>query len=343
MTDTTAARRALLNLLLDRVDRDALLEPEKPLLRCLVAAEQGAADALDRPTTPDDDARPWIADAFGLDIESSWGVIADAARSHLHHLAAANDAIARVRELAERWAYVPGLKGSPRTSLLRALDGPSPTPDDTPTTRCGCGLISCERAAALATTPPTPDDASDVEIVAANDIPTDWARGTEPRCPARYTGPPPGIDPQWGARSDYRCDLRLHARGTDHAVQLGSGPFAWTDDIAVWPTPVPPALMPDDSRPCPTQFTDADCAGTWQHPGDCTTNADDIPSTQETNAPPPQCPAQYTGYPDRHNHCQLRQGHVGDHIENIDPTLAVRWPESTAVYPVDDAPSEPQP
>lgn len=114
------------------------------------------------------------------------------------------------------------------TRWLTALDGPSPTPDDAPMTRCGCGLISCERAAALAT--------SDVEIVNANDIPTDWARDTEPRCPARYTGPPPGVDIKWGARSDYRCDLRVHSRGTDHAARLGSEPFAWTDDIAVWPT-----------------------------------------------------------------------------------------------------------
>lgn len=97
MTDSTAARRALLRILLDRVDRDALLPAEVPLLRACVAAEEHAADT---------------------------------ARFVTVQARADQATIARVHELAERWRYVPGLKDAPRSSLLRALDGPSPTPDD---------------------------------------------------------------------------------------------------------------------------------------------------------------------------------------------------------------------
>jgi hypothetical protein len=107
MTDTTAARRQLLGILLDRVDRGALLPSERPLLRACVVAEQAVADA--RESTME--------------------------RSYVDRAEQAETTVARVRELAERWGYVPGLKDSPRASLLRALDGPSPTADDIPT---GC-------------------------------------------------------------------------------------------------------------------------------------------------------------------------------------------------------------
>lgn len=39
-------------------------------------------------------------------------------------------------------------------------------------------------------------------------------------------------------------------------------------------------------HPCPTRFREGECAGTVGHAGECTVNADDIPSEQERPAPP---------------------------------------------------------
>jgi hypothetical protein len=187
MTDTTAARRQLLDILLTRAERGALLPAEVWLLRPLVTAEQAAADA--RPTT---DGRRYWRGSDGDDIADAYMT--------------AQAAIARVRALAERWRYVPGLKDSPRTSMLRALDGPSPTPDDTPTP----GLLGTV---------------------------TDWAASVDERCPAHYTGPSPHLTQPADELVDYRCDRRGHGLNTDHAArQDGDVVFCWTDAIAIYPT-----------------------------------------------------------------------------------------------------------
>lgn len=50
------------------------------------ALDSGSEPATGTVHEPDDDARSWIAEALGLDIETSWGVIADAARTMRHEL-----------------------------------------------------------------------------------------------------------------------------------------------------------------------------------------------------------------------------------------------------------------
>lgn len=205
--DTLTARRELLAVLLSRAERGALLEAERPLLRLLVGAEVMTADRAD-----------------GWETRC---IAADQARAGAVRRARdAEAAVTRVRELhrkannGETCVYCAGMQrlGYDTTwpcDTVAALDGPSATRDEDEQTSV---------------------DASDVEIVHANDVPTDWARGTELRCPARYTGPPPpGAGANWGPVADYRCELRVRSRGTDHAVRLNHGPFSWTDDIALWP------------------------------------------------------------------------------------------------------------
>jgi hypothetical protein len=265
MTDTTAARRALLALLLDRVERGALLPAEAPLIRPLVLAEQGNADRA-----ADYDNR--------LTWETTCGEHArllDGCRAADERAEQAEAAVGRVRELAERWLYVPGLKDSPRTTLLRALDGPSPTPDATPTTdddededdgpvQCWhiepgtpCDWNRCNQPERLArgdygTDPahggaPTPrlDALRAGQPITLVDAVTDWATSVDEQCPARYIGDPilsPGVN--------YRCDRRGHGLDSDHAKQQGAGVvFRWADSIAIYPT---------DDAPSEPQCRDAE-------------------------------------------------------------------------------------
>jgi hypothetical protein len=196
---------------------DDTLTARRELLAVLLSrAERGVLLEAERPLL-----RPLVeAEMATLD-----DLRAPATLAHFTELATAMEgrarsaeaAVERLETAARAVLDICGDQGSDVQDILRAaLDGPSPTPDDGEQTG---------------------DD--DVEFVATNDVPTDWARYAEPRCPARYTGPPPMVARKWGASSDYRCDLRLHPRGTDHAARLGNGSFAWADDIAVWPTDAP--------------------------------------------------------------------------------------------------------
>lgn len=113
MTDTVPARRALLALLLDRIDRDALLPAERPLLRALVTAEQDDAPApTTRPViTPHDEAT------------------SAAVRPLLNDL----DAMRRRAERAERLldsARKARLCGDCRINLDGAIDDAQATADD---------------------------------------------------------------------------------------------------------------------------------------------------------------------------------------------------------------------
>jgi hypothetical protein len=63
------------------------------------------SDTTETTTATDHDTRPWIAEALGLDIETSWGVLADAARTMRHQLAQAEAAIAAVRELHRKASH----------------------------------------------------------------------------------------------------------------------------------------------------------------------------------------------------------------------------------------------
>lgn len=147
-TDTTAARRALLALLLDRIESGELAVAERPLIRPLVVAEQGAADA--RPTaliTFHDDAtsaavRPLLND---LDASRRRAEQAETVTRHAKELLTrrtgtlltraerAEATIARVRTVRDRiaasktgeldliWVF---------DELNAALDTPSEATDD---------------------------------------------------------------------------------------------------------------------------------------------------------------------------------------------------------------------
>jgi hypothetical protein len=236
MTDTaTEARRALLDVLLDRVERAALLDNERDLLRPLVAAEISDADA--RPATQitvHDDAtsaaiRPLLADLDTLRLRAEQ----------------AEAAVARVRALAEGDYY--GITGR---AFLAALDGPTPDPDDdTPLAACRvmetrtcpasyagpCGDRPCARFEYDDPTPWTGDDAPP-EPTTSNI--TDWATSIDEQCPAQYRGDSPHLSRPSGESVDYRCGRRGHGLGTDHATRQDHAGlvFCWTDAIAVYPT-----------------------------------------------------------------------------------------------------------
>lgn len=209
MTDSTAARRALLGLLLDRVDRDALLPVERPCLRALVTAEQAAADAGADLTHQLDDIRK--------ERDGWWATAEQQGETLGRRLEAVRHAVADARARA--------LPRSDLDQRLRpieaALDCPLPTPDDGPTT------------AAV-----TPDE---VEFVPTRSTPNDWATGIDERCPAHYIGPPPSLTEPADGQVHYRCERRPHDRTTNHATrqQAGTLLFEWTDAIAVYPTDTP--------------------------------------------------------------------------------------------------------
>jgi hypothetical protein len=346
VTDTTAARRQLLALLLDRVDRDALLEPEKPLLRALVAAEQGAADT--RPTT-DDDARPWIADAFGLDIETSWGVIADTARSHLRHLAATNDTIARVRELAERWAYVPGLKDSPRTSLLRALDGPSPTNDDAPsmTVDQAVDVLADDIARRAVEGGNTGQMIGLVGAGVATSEGVFCSPLVNVNCPG-HTAPPYYCDrapshPDTQAVADQRR-LFQAAAGLNFVMSDWADADGATALCRRMPTRTCLTSGSCGDQPC-ARF-ESDDPSPWLPADDLKTVTDWATTIDE------QCPARYTGDSphltdapgESVDYRCGRRGHGldSDHALPQGGGVVFCWADAIAVYPLDDAPQEPQ-
>jgi hypothetical protein len=196
--DTLTTRRALLTVLLSRAERGVLLDAEGPLLRLLVQAEMAAAERAALDGQPTMGAKPRVTITLHDEATSAAvrPLLDDLDRETRRSLAA-EAAIARVRAYADRIALSSPWGRDVAAGVRLALDGPSPTPAT------------------------DSDDASDVEVVAANDIPTDWARGTEPRCPARYTGPTPGTAATWAPVADYRCELRaVTARRAAEALRL---------------------------------------------------------------------------------------------------------------------------
>jgi hypothetical protein len=159
MTDTTRHRRALLGVLLDRLERGVLLPAEVLLLRPLVTAEQAAADA--RPATRitvHDDAtsaavRPLLDDLDTLRVRAEQAEdllriaheTSNRSESEREHAAQraeqAEAAVARVRGYARTLTAEPHpihdheCPDDVRAAILSALDGPSPASDDAPTPR----------------------------------------------------------------------------------------------------------------------------------------------------------------------------------------------------------------
>lgn len=107
MTTTTEARRALLAVLLDRAERGALLDSERPLLRPLVLAEQA-------------------------DAEQAEAVIA---RVRALHTRTTVQTTAGPTEVCSH-CEADGMSYPWPCETTDALDGPSPTPDDAQTTPC---------------------------------------------------------------------------------------------------------------------------------------------------------------------------------------------------------------
>lgn len=221
MTDTTTARRELLALLLDRVERGALLPAEAPLLRPLVAAEQADADA--RATA-----------AHGAN-EEAWGWHDRASQ--------ARGAIARVRKLHTR-TTVQTIAGPQEVcshcendgmsypwpcETIDALDGPSPTPDDTPTPRRGTHLCHDTDPTTLkecALDHQHTGDHADANVtwprqpVAADAL---W------QCAALYTEDPGG----W-----WRCERTTGHDGPHRAAPDAEHHREWPEDKAVYVVPV---------------------------------------------------------------------------------------------------------
>jgi hypothetical protein len=336
VTDTTTARRALLTLLLDRVDRSALLPAERPLLRACVAAEQGAADARESVMEHSYVTRAKQADVLTARTKE---LLTRRTGTLLRRAEKAEAALARVRALAEpatQYDDVP--QDRLARDILAALDGPT-TPDDgqpdAPDTRLQAvtdALTAEHYRRAREQVVASPEEHSvAMAAVALDAIDGRHWRGTD------------GIDIA-NAYMDAQAALarvrELHRQANNGETCVYCAPLQRLGYDTTWPcdtvaaldgpsptpddaqatadraalafcsplvnaacpghqgppycnrapsNPITPAVtpvwVPDDSRPCPTQFPDGNCAGTWMHPGDCTTNADDIPSTQETDAP----------------------------------------------------------
>lgn len=117
---TTEARRHLLDILLDRVERAALLDNERDLLRPLVAAEMSDAARAEQ-----------AEDLLRIAHETSNQSEAERERA-TQRAEQAEAVLNRVWDLADEWerGLTPAL---PYARALRAaLDGLSPTPDATP-------------------------------------------------------------------------------------------------------------------------------------------------------------------------------------------------------------------
>lgn len=117
MNDTAAARRALLAVLLDDVERGVLRDADAPLLRPIVAAEQAHGQAMVDQFTAD---APWLkARAEDLAAETRRSVTAEATLDRVREVLAKTVAAALPRSELSRFADL----------LAAALVGPSPTPD----------------------------------------------------------------------------------------------------------------------------------------------------------------------------------------------------------------------
>lgn len=134
MTDTTTARRHLLTVLLDRVERGALLNSERLLLRPLVTADREAADDEIA------DLQAQLDHTF-RERDEWWNTATEKGETLGRRVERAEAAIARVRAQCADWAQLasPGDVGmTPDDTafaeagriILAVLDGASPTPDD---------------------------------------------------------------------------------------------------------------------------------------------------------------------------------------------------------------------
>lgn len=236
--DTTTARRTLLALLLDRVERGVLLPAEAPLIRPLVAAEQDAVDA--RPTTRitfHDDATSAAVRPLLRDID----MFRRTQATLMDRASVAEATVYRLRQ-AVREARAAALPHSELDSFVQQmtaiLDGPSPTPDDTPPP----GLLGTV---------------------------TDWATSIDEQCPAHYKGEPPQLtQPAWES-VDYRCERRGHGLDSDHAVRLAQGSgtvaFCWADAIAVYPSTDAPSDTEAETGVVCSPLVNPACPG---HTGD---------------------------------------------------------------------------
>lgn len=370
MTDTTPARRRLLALLLDRVDRDALLPAERPLLRALVAAEQAAADAWRLSL---DARRQRVAAALTADHyrRAAEGIVASPEE---HSLAAANVAIAALAgadtgacptpethnwgcgcptdesaalpkprhwrgtdgdditeaymdaqaTLARVRRFARALSAEPhpahdhvcpddiRAGILSALRPPSPTPDDTPTT--SDGTLNCGAAGP-------------------------W--GDDHRCnrPPEHDGTHESADGCQWPTVDQAIDV-LAEDIARRAVE-GNGTGQKLGILAGNQAPGIPVNVNDARRRagCDPALT----AITGELP-------DDLPWAGEHDD---QCAALYTGDPTHAGDtptyspvnypCDLITGHLPVLHAKRQGATVFRWTDDIAVYPLDDAPQEPQP
>lgn len=206
MTTTTEARRALLALLLDRAERAALLPAERMLLRPLVLAEQEGADRAEQ-----------VEDLLRIAHETSNRSEAKRAQA----AAVLREVLASFLRITQEGITVgfqgPTLRPSDFARWHAALDGPSPTPDDTPT--------------------PAHDALRAGQLATPYSSVTDWATNIDEQCPAHYQGDSPHLTQPADERVDYRCGRRSHGRTSYHAVQQGGDlVFCWTDAIATYPT-----------------------------------------------------------------------------------------------------------
>lgn len=331
MTDTVPARRALLALLLDRIDRDALLPAERPLLRALVTAEQDAADLPK--------ARHWRG-TDGADITTAY--------------MDAQATLARVRRAITEAVRCPNHKGfvpCPHDHLVdiaAAFDGPSPTDDDAQAAADRAALdnaIADEMLGLVGLGVATPVDRC--RVLPSRTCPPSYGSCGGPCARFESDDPTPWTTP--GAEQQTPDDDALSApciHLRDGGCCTGPGYCAHACN--------------DERPPCPIQLDDGPCAGIHGHPGNCTTNADDIavyPATED--APSPRCTATITGRdrvnPNRIIRCDQPAGHYhpADKPEPmaIPPTTG-GWHTATGrswndnaegATPHRDAPSEPQP
>lgn len=264
MTDTTAERRALLAVLLDRVDRGHLLDAERPLLRALVAADQAAADAQLTDGDDTSDAPRRAADALYEATamlqaigEGTWSEAIEVveARAMAYDRSGGRALALAGRTVSSEAAWQAALDRAQAETARRERQY---TAEYTRAERAEATIARVRTAGHLcsdcriniravlddeqpADQPKALPAAVDLEFVPTYSIPDDWATGTEPQCPARYIGPPPSLAEPACRTVDYRCERRPHDRRSDHARRQDDPGvwFAWTDAIAVYPTDTP--------------------------------------------------------------------------------------------------------
>jgi hypothetical protein len=292
VTDTTAARRQLLALLLDRVEYGNLLDAERPLLRPLVLAEQGAADAA---TTPDNDP------------DARLRRITDALTAE-HYRRAEQQIVASPEEHSAAMA----------AAALVALDGRHWRGTD------GIDMATAymDGQAALAR----------IRVLVA-----EWR--------------------DWNP-----AETAWAVRGIERALSGEGDPQPQDPDALDGPSPTPDDAQATADRAalafC-SPLVNAACPG-HQGPPYCN-RAPSNPTTEPTTSTVTdwattineQCPARYTGDSphltdapgESVDYRCGRRGHGldSDHAIRLDHKVVFCWADAIAVYPLDDAPSEPQP